>query len=197
MTPDADAVPQPSPFPYRVLGATVATVLLVAVLLYVFVVAAFAIPTDSMEPTLERGDRLVVNKLSYAVGEIERGQVVVFDRPEGVVLEGNRQVIKRVIGLPGEEVRVSGGEVWIDGRRLVEPYLASPTSSFPTSISIPGCDNPVERADRCIVPDGMVFVFGDNRDDSTDSRVYGPIAVDSIVGRATVQVWPPNAIERL
>lgn len=194
-----DAVPdiEPPPFPYRTLIAVVAAVLMVAGLLYVFVVAAFAIPTDSMEPTLESGDRLIVNKLSYVTGEIERGQVVVFERPDGVVLEGNKRMIKRVLALPGEEIRLSAGEVWIDGRRLIEPYLVSAASSFPLATVIPGCAGSSDRADRCVVPEGAVFVLGDNRDNSTDSRVYGPIRTDTIVGRATVQVWPPNAFERL
>ena len=156
--------------------AIVVGALAVALLVKTFLVQAFFIPSLSMYPTLDKGDRVLVNKLSYQLHDVHRGDLVVFDRPEGSPESGIKDLIKRVIGLPGETIESRDGVVFIDGRELDEPYLVDGM----TTDNLP----PQE------VPDGHVFVMGDNRDDSADSRVFGPIDKDTIVGRAFIKVWP-------
>jgi signal peptidase I len=161
--------------------------LVVALLIKAFLLQAFYIPSASMEPTLHQDDRVLVNKLSYKIGDLERGDVIVFEKPEGVGGDID-DFIKRVIGLPGETVSFSGGSVFIDGRELSESYVnGAPTNS---GAIIDGCSNAPAVADTCVVPDGMVFVLGDNRGSSQDSRYFGPIDDDAIVGRAFLKVWP-------
>jgi signal peptidase I len=178
--------------------------LLVAVIITLVVKALFAqafyIPSESMEPQLRERDRVIVSRTAYRLHDPRRGDVVVFPSPavpeedegliEGLahdVLEsvalrdpGDRELIKRVIGLPGETIEGREGSVRIDGRPLIEPYLGpdATTSDF----------GPVE------VPAGHVFVMGDNRSNSHDSRFedIGFIDVDTIVGRAIARVWPPG-----
>jgi signal peptidase I len=176
-----------------------------ALLLRVFLVQAFFIPTESMVPTLEIGDRVMVNRLSYRWGEPERGDIIVFADEVGaernaqnplvgglqslaaglgLVPPSEEDFIKRVIGLPGETVEVRDGAVFIDGQELPEAaasdggYLSVRDESFmpPT-----------------VVPDDEYFVMGDNRPRSSDSRsLLGTIDRDQIIGRAFVLMWPFN-----
>lgn len=171
--------------------------LVVAVVIKSFLVQAFFIPSGSMRHTLEIGDRVLVNKLSYTWGEPSLGDVVVFEPPWGQpqvdepVFEalarhvaeslGLRSpdiedLIKRVIGVGGETVEVRDNRVIIDGVPIVEPYV------------FPGTQMP--DYGPVTVPDGHVLVMGDNRDHSKDGRVFGPIPIESIVGRAFVRIWP-------
>lgn len=150
--------------------------LVVALLIKTFLFQAFYIPSESMEPTLTRGDRVLVNKLDDGIGDIGRGDIIVFGRPPNEAPSEIDDLIKRVVGLPGETVEGRGGQVWVDGAPIDESYLADGTITDPFP--------PVE------VPDGFVFVMGDNRGNSRDSRVFGPIDGDLIVGRAFVTVWP-------
>ena len=173
-----------------VLFASVAIALFTRLVL----VQAYHIPSESMVPTLEDGDRVVVNRLSYQFGEVERGQVVVFAKPQGT--EGENDLIKRIVGLPGETIRFVDNEVFVDGFLLEEPYLAAQDSTRPR-IRIPGCDQRSAMPDTCRVPDDSVFVMGDNRLGSSDSRVFGPIPTESIVGRAFLRVWPLNHLGEL
>jgi signal peptidase I len=165
--------------------AVVVGALVVALVVKTFLFQAFYIPSASMEPTLEKGDRVLVNKLSYDLHDVNRGDVVVFELPsDRVGPDGIKDLIKRVVGLPGEEIESRDGQVYIDGKLLKEPYLAEGvTTDHP----------PIEKQ---TVPDGHVFVMGDNRDNSADSRFpnRGPIPIDTIVGRAFIQVWPPTDI---
>mgnify|MGYP001812742648 CR=1 FL=1 len=157
----------------------------VALLLKIFLFQAFYIPSSSMEPTLQIDDRVLVNKLSYDAHDVNRGDLVVFRRPEELAGD-TRDLIKRVIGLPGESVSTDPetGEVLIDGQPLIEPYLDP-------SVRTSGLETPV------IVGEGEVFVMGDNRGNSQDSRVFGPIDTESIVGRAFIRVWPLNSVDFL
>jgi signal peptidase I len=161
--------------------------LAVALLIKAFLLQAFYIPTASMDPTLREDDRVLVNKLSYRVGDVQRGDIIVFRKPEGA--PGDiEDFIKRVIGLPGETISFSDGTVFIDGRSLSEEYVQGvPTT---TQQLIPGCDTTPAVADTCRIPADMVFVMGDNRQSSFDSRRFGPIDEGSIVGRAFLKVWP-------
>lgn len=161
--------------------AVVVVAVLVAAGLRLFVVESFWIPSGSMEPTLHgcsgcNNDRVLVNKLSYRVHGINRGDVIVFDKPVGVV-DPDKYLIKRVIGLPGETISGHDGHVWVGNRPLTEPYsnpTCGPQDSFPATT----------------VPAGKVFLMGDNRCDSYDSRIFGPIAEATVVGRAFMIVWP-------
>lgn len=177
-----------------------APVLIAAVAIALFtrlvLVQAYHIPSLSMAPTLQDGDRVVVNRHSYSFGEIERGQIVVFSTPPSQQSEAN-DLIKRVIGLPGEKVQFHDGEVYVDGMLVQEPYLAQQRSTRAKTFDIPGCADETTSPDQCTVPDGFVFVMGDNRTGSQDSRVFGPIPKDTIVGRAMVRVWPLTEIQGL
>lgn len=171
-----------------VLFAAVAIALFVRLVL----VQAYHIPSGSMIPTLENGDRVVVNRLSYRTGEVQRGQVVVFAKPPGA--SGENDLIKRVIGLPGETIRFADNQVFINDLLVTEPYLAPPGTTSPRSSEtpIPGCAQETPAVDLCLIPEGHVFVMGDNRGASSDSRVFGPVDADTIVGRAFLRVWPLN-----
>ena len=184
---------------YLEIPLLVVVALLVTLAVKSVVAQAFYIPSASMEPQLREGDRVVVSRLAYRLHDPRRGDIVVFPSPAvapedrggltGVfddVLEslalrdpGDRDLIKRVVGLPGETVEGRDGTVWIDGHRLDEPYLAETT--------ITGDFGPLQ------IPEERVFVLGDNRTNSHDSRFpdIGPIDVDTIVGRATHRIWPP------
>ena len=161
--------------------------LLVALGIRTFVLQQFYISGPSMETTLFQPNRVLVNKLSYRFGDIDRGDVVVFDR----VTSNGRDIqhddlIKRVIGLPGETVTIKACLVYVDGKQLDEPYLPSRDSEQTDLVA--RCRQPEMAA--VAVPEGQVFVLGDNRPQSMDSRVFGPVDKKSIVGRAFVVIWP-------
>ncbi|MDQ6839927.1 MAG: signal peptidase I [Actinomycetota bacterium] len=189
--------------PRRYLAEGVGLVVLaiiVAVVVRTFVLQAYYIPSASMVPQLRVNDRVVVSRLAFDLHRPHRGDIVVFPAPPGeapllsrrglasrlihdvgagVGLSTDQTVlIKRVIGLPGETVQGQGGRVYINGRLLIEPYLPKTTA---TSTFGP------ER-----VPPGMAWVMGDNRGNSSDSRVFGAIPEHTIVGRAVWKIWPPQ-----
>lgn len=169
--------------------AVIVGALVVALVVKTFLFQAFYIPSASMEPTLEKGDRVLVNKLSYDLHDVNRGDVVVFELPRDAIgADGIKDLIKRVIGLPGDTIESRDGVVYINDRRLAEPYLPDGVATGDTTN---GSNPPIERQ---VVPDGTVFVMGDNRANSHDSRYAdrGPIPIDAIVGRAFVLVWPPG-----
>jgi signal peptidase I len=152
--------------------------LLVAFLVRTFVLAHFVVDGVSMSSTLHDDDRVFVNKLSYRLHDPNRGDVVVLHQLNGT---SERDLIKRVIALPGEEIRVEGCVVYIDGAVLQEPYL-DPAAATPGS-----CGSDVATQ---VVPADHVFVMGDNRGGSMDSRDLGAISEDDLVGRAFVVFWP-------
>ena len=180
-----------SELPFLLLAA-----LVVAVLIKTFVVQPFYIPSGSMIPTLQIDDRVMVSKINYLVAEPKRGDIVVFENPYAPELEesfpeavvrstlealgirtsANDDLIKRVIGLGGETVEVRDNHVLIDGQAIDEPYLQ------------PG----VAMSDfgpRLIAPEEL-FVMGDNRNESSDGRVFGPIPADDVIGEAVFRIWP-------
>jgi signal peptidase I len=190
---EPDEVTTDVPEPSRARGAIEWAVVIVgavvlALVIKTFVMQAFFIPSPSMDPTLIKDDRVLVNKLSYKLHDVNRGDIVVFERPpsEG---DGIKDLIKRVIALPGESLVINEGKVYIDGRELSEPYLPDGvvTHNKPES-------SRCAPANPCIVPDGQVWVMGDNRDNSRDSRFFGTIPESTIVGRAFVTVWPLNRL---
>jgi signal peptidase I len=159
----------------------IAVALLVAFVVRTFVIAHFVVEGESMFSTLDTNDRVFVNKLSYRLHDPNRGDVVVLHQVSGA---SERDLIKRVIGLPGETVEVRNCTVLIDGRVLNEPYL-DPEVVTPTDC---GGDYVLDG----VVPDDHVFVMGDNRGGSQDSRVIGTISEDDLVGRAFVVFWPQS-----
>ena len=163
--------------------AVIGGALVVALVIKTFLFQAFYIPSESMEPTLTRGDRVLVNKLSYDLHDVNRGDVIVFERPPNEPPSEIEDLIKRVVGLPGDTVEGRDGVVYVNGSPLDEPYLPAEVLTEPFA--------PIE------VPAGSVFVMGDNRGNSRDSRVFGPIDEDLIVGRAFVTVWPLGRIDTL
>lgn len=152
--------------------------LVVALVVKTFLIQAFYIPSESMVSTLVKGDRVLVNKLDDGVGGIDRGDIIVFDRPGGTGPDGISELIKRVVALPGETVEGRDGQVYINGAPLDENYLdpGVTTSTFGQET----------------VPDGHVWVMGDNRDFSDDSRRYKAIPDEDIVGTAFIIIWPLN-----
>jgi signal peptidase I len=158
----------------------VSVALLVAFFVRTFVLAHFVVEGSSMYSTLETGDRVFVNKLSYRLHDPNRGDVVVLHEVTGA---SERDLIKRVIALPGETVEMSNCQVRIDGRTLLEPYLD------PEVVTLNNCG---QNFEPLLVPDDHVFVMGDNRGGSQDSRAIGPIDEDDLVGRAFVVFWPKS-----
>jgi signal peptidase I len=152
--------------------------LLVAILVRTFLLAHFVVDGTSMYSTLDTGDRVFVNKLSYRLHDPNRGDVVVLHQ---IGNSTERDLIKRVIALPGETIEIRSCEVTIDGRRLEEPYLDP-------SVVTPGNCGGDYTAKK--VPEDSVFVMGDNRAGSSDSRALGPIHESDLVGRAFVVFWP-------
>ncbi|HSH60630.1 MAG TPA: signal peptidase I [Acidimicrobiales bacterium] len=181
--------------------------MLIAFLLKVLVAQAFFIPSASMTPQLRVADRVLVSKISYHLHEPRRGDIVVFDCPPvecgdspddsggvagvlrsfgegvGVVQPSTQEFIKRVVGLPGEKVESRDGQVFINGKRLIEPYL--PLGTVTANLT------------PTTVPPGQLYVMGDNRGSSSDSRVFGTVTRESVVGRAVVKLWPPASASYL
>jgi signal peptidase I len=166
---------------------------LVAVLLRAFVVQTFYIPSGSMEPTLQIGDRILVNKLSYHLHGVNRGDIVVFGRPAAENCGGPEvnDLVKRVIGLPGDVISLAQGHVYVDGRRLDESWLPSAEQGI-TEPGPPGNAANLQHDYR--VPANDYYVMGDNRTDSCDSRYWGPIPRSLIVGKVEMRVWPVTGL---
>ena len=189
---------------WRELPVLVVLAFVVALLIKTFLLQAFYIPSASMEPTLVEGDRVLVEKISYRFHDPRRGDVVVFEKdvgpPPGTIAPeddgspwqdlvdgvrglfgfptaGTQDFIKRVIAVEGDTVEGRDGQVFVNGEPVDESYLGPGTEISPFG--------PAE------IPPGMIFVMGDNRTNSDDSRSFGPIEVDTVVGRAFVLIWPP------
>lgn len=154
--------------------------LVIALLIKAFLFQAFYIPSPSMYPTLKEDDRVLVNKLSYRLHDVHRGDIVVFAAPEGEETRGVKEFVKRVVGLPGDTIEGRDGRIYIDGRRLEEPYLPQGTRS-----QVFGPEK---------VPPESYFVLGDNRQASHDSTAFGAIPEHDIVGRVFVRIWPVSRL---
>jgi signal peptidase I len=149
--------------------------LAIALFLHAFVVQTFYIPSPSMTPTLQVNDRVIVDKVSYRFHNPHRKDIVVFTTPPTVPKEF-KDLVKRVIGLPGDRVEARNGHVFVNRQELNEPYLAQGTDT--------------KDFGPVTVPAGEYWVMGDNRENSQDSRVFGPIPKSTIVGRAFLRIWP-------
>ncbi len=149
--------------------------LVLSVLLFVGINAVSArIRVDgySMEPTLHSGEFVIVNKLAYKIGAPNYGDVIVFQYPR----DPEQEYIKRVIGLPGDQVRITSGQVYVNDQPMDEPYIAAAPNYH----------------DQWVVPEGALFVLGDNRNNSSDSHNWGPVPLEYVIGKALVVYWPPG-----
>lgn len=173
-------------------AVVIAGAIAVALVIKTFVMQAFFIPSESMAPTLLKDDRVLVNKLSYHLHDVNRGDVVVFEKtPETTGPESTKDLIKRVIALPGDQLAFDEkGKVYINNQLLEEPYLSE--NVVTTQGTVP-CTLP----QPCKIAPDTVWVMGDNRANSRDSRYIGPIPQDHIVGRAFTRVWPVDRISGL
>ena len=168
-----------------------ATVLVVALVIAItvrsLILQQFYISGPSMEATMFQDNRVLVNKLSYRLHDIHRGDVVVFDRVtvDGQVVQHD-DLIKRVIALGGEKISIKDCKVFINGKMLPEPYLND--FDLAQTVIEDRCRVPI--MDEMLIPDNQLFVMGDNRPQSFDSRMFGPIEQDLVVGRAFVIIWP-------
>ena len=160
---------------------TVAVALAVALLLRTFVFEVYEVPTGSMLETIQEGDRLVGEKVTYRYGEPKQGDIVTFANPDG----SDTTLIKRVIATGGQTVNLVDGVVYVDGVALDEPYTLG-KASYPLDYSLTG----VSVSFPYTVPEGSVWVMGDNRTNSLDSRYFGAVSVDDITSRAVFIFWP-------
>ena len=160
---------------------TVAVALAVALLLRTFVFEVYEVPTGSMLETIQEGDRLVGEKVTYRYSEPKQGDIVTFSNPDG----SDTTLIKRVIATGGQTVNLVDGVVYVDGVALDEPYTLG-KASYPLDYSLTG----VSVSFPYTVPEGSVWVMGDNRTNSLDSRYFGAVSVDDITSRAVFIFWP-------
>lgn len=172
----------------------VGVALVVAILIRTFLLQQFYISGPSMETTMFSNNRVLVNKFAYRIGDIERGDVVVFDR---VRVDGNDvqhdDLIKRVIGLGGESVAIKNCIVLINGNPISEPYLPQRDSEL---LDLTARCGTVDMEETILETD-EVFLMGDNRPQSFDSRMFGPVKTQQVIGQAFVLIWPPSAWDRL
>jgi signal peptidase I len=182
MTYDLNTVPIPEedPRPGRpnlvgILVDILETLLLSVVLFFLInaVSARIRIDGSSMEPNLHHGEFVIVSKVNYRLGEPERGDVVVFDFPRNITEE----YIKRVIGLPGEVIRIKDGQIFVDNVALVEPYIKMEP----------------RYEGEWVVSGDELFVLGDNRNNSSDSHNWGMVPMENVVGEALLVYWPPGS----
>jgi signal peptidase I len=183
-------------------GVLIVVAIVIAIVIKTFLFQAFYIPSASMEPTLQIGDRVLVNKLSYDLHDLHRGDIVVFAAEPNTEWHraGIDDLVKRVIALPGETItQCETNRICIDGKLLDESYLPKGTittmpEQLPSITDSRGrkvlvCDSDSPDG-GCKVPAGKVFVMGDNRTNSQDARANGPIKESSIVGRVFLRIWP-------
>lgn len=196
---EPDAAPE-SEAPRRGLGClleiveTLVLTLLIYLLIHNFVAQPFEVEQTSMEPTIVSGQYVLIDKISPHFSDYQRGDIVVFNPPTGYS-EGGVPFIKRVIGLPGDTVSLENGHVYITppggtAVRLEEPYVATDVNGSPQPTQP---KNP-EGTSSWVVPEGSYFVMGDHRSVSQDSRVFGPISRDLIIGRALLRYFPLDQI---
>lgn len=177
-----------------------ATAIILALIIRAFIIQAFKIPSGSMEPTLLVGDHILVNKFIYGmhipftndvimpVRSTKRDDVIVFEYPKDESID----FIKRVIGLPGDKLQIINKQVYINGKALDEPYAYHGDPEI-----IPGNESPRDNFGPIVVPQGEYFMMGDNRDFSNDSRFWGYVGKDLILGQAEIIYfsWNPKTLK--
>ncbi|EFM13036.1 signal peptidase I [Paenibacillus curdlanolyticus YK9] len=174
----------------KAIGIAVILVLIIRWLLFM----PFIVDGPSMQPNFETGERVIVNKVLYKFREPKHGEVVVFFVPEE-----NRNFIKRVIGVPGDKIRYEGDDLYVNDQKVDETYLKEPIAQahakgelYNNSAMTPNYPN--ERFTESVVPEGHIFVLGDNRPNSKDSRMIGFVDMDNVIGRSDVIFWPLNKV---
>ncbi len=164
-----------------------------------FVAESRYIPSESMLPTLQVNDKLIIDKVSYRFADPVRGDIVVFNPTAQMETEKDNDgkqkfkdaFIKRVIGLPGDRVDVKNGKVYINSKIITEPYLSKPPRhNWSTSDRLTSGDHPIPWPTDGRVPPGQYLVLGDNRNNSYDSHYWGFVPRDKIIGKATIRFWP-------
>jgi signal peptidase I len=176
--PETPAAQPEAPARWKTVAREVAETVLLTVIIYAivnFATGRFRVEGDSMQPTMHPNEYVLIDKVSYMLGEPQRGDIVVFHYPFGT----ERDFIKRVIGLPGEAVTVAGGQVTVNGQALDEPYIAA-APHYQGTWTL-GADE--------------YFVMGDNRNNSSDSHSWGPLKREFLIGRALVVYWPLDSLE--
>ena len=167
--------------------AIIAIALGVTFLVRTFVIEPFVVPTGSMESTIEIGDQILAQKVSIELGQpVKQGDIVVFHNPDAT--SEHDVLVKRVIATAGQTVDLQDGKVVVDGEVLDESYTQG--QSWPLSVQATG----VEINYPYTVPEGCVWVMGDNRENSADSRYFGPVSNDDLIAVALVRYWPLNRI---
>jgi len=164
---------------------TVVIALVLAFLIRSFIVETFWIPSGSMEPTLMVGDRIMAYKIFYGINRVKRGDIIIFKFP----LDPKKDFVKRVIGLPGDTIEIRKKEVYVNKKRLIEPYAVH-SDNWDTGF-------PRDEYGPVKVPPDSLFVLGDNRDSSEDSRYWGYVPKENIIGKAFLIYWPPWRIRIL
>ncbi|TVX93998.1 signal peptidase I [Paenibacillus agilis] len=171
----------------KAIAVAVTLVVLVRWLLF----APFIVDGPSMEPNFYTGERLIVNKILYEFREPKRGEVVVFHVPDE-----KRDLIKRVIGVAGDTIEYRGDDLFVNGKKVEEPYIQEAIAEAKKQGgTYNNSDFPNEMRTENKVPEGHIFVMGDHRDNSTDSRVLGFIPLSEVIGRADVIFWPLNQMK--
>jgi len=160
---------------------TIITALLVFVIIYLFLFQPHQVKGNSMQPNFEDGEYLLTNKVTYRINKPKRGEVVIFESPQNKDFD----YIKRIIGLPGEKVKIVNGKIFINGSVLDESaYLADDVYTQEGSF--------LPENEEVDVSENQYFVVGDNRSHSSDSREWGFISVENIIGKTWVRYWPPS-----
>lgn len=171
-----------------------------SILLRIYVVQAFYIPSGSMEDTLLVNDMLLINKLALSFGEPSRGDILVFKCPTPEPYTEAKDFIKRVVGLPGDKLEIRDGRLVRNGEPVDEPYLKEPmdeTRIFHAHKRFDPESGQVASfaaSDSVTVPPGHLFMMGDNRNNSQDSRYWGMLPRKAVIGRAAFRYWPPSRI---
>ena len=164
---------------------TLVLTLIIFLVIQTFVAQPYKVQQQSMEHTLEPDQYVLVDKLTPRFDPYKRGDIVVFSPPPDWAREDDTPFIKRVIGLGGETVEIRDGQVFIDGTELEEPYLFAAAPDDPTQpTTVPGDEH------RWVIPDGELFLMGDHRSNSADSRMFGPVETKQVIGRAWLRYWP-------
>lgn len=150
------------------------------IVVYLFIMQPNQVKGASMEPSFDSGDYIFTSKITYKFRAPQRGDVIVFKAPSNPDIE----YIKRVIGLPGDKVMIRNSEVYVDGRQLQEGYISAKTNLWEGGFS--------KEGEEITVPQGEIFVMGDNRPRSSDSREFGPVPISSIIGQVFYRYFPAN-----
>lgn len=161
---------------------TIVISLAIFLVVYLFLVQPHRVQGDSMLPNFKNGELILTDKISYRLRQPQRGDVIVFKAP----YDKSKDFIKRIIGLPGEKIKIENGEIFINDKRLAESYL-------PNLTNIMHGGSYLKEGEEYLIPQEHYIVFGDNRAHSSDSREFGPVAKKDIVGKAFFIYWPPDA----